>query len=336
MGQYQRDRQGQRRNQQVAPKPFAHLPLPSDVPKRSPIGHHRYHNNCISGQIIGTIVTLSPIHIGSGIIDLVENIGITDQSVELIKTAVRKGNKIVIPGSSLKGAIRSVVEAISKSCVCKVDRKRVRLPNKYAECNRKNNLCVACRMFGAMEFQGNIAIQDAPYIDGEIVTKLIPPLHPPLRLKKDETNNLPMRRFYMHGEVATGKTPIEALEKDSKFQFAVQFNNLKKSELGLFFTALGHHSKHPFKIKIGGAKPVCFGSVDFQIAEIHVDKQTSDAYLDWDFNRVDVKKGEVKKKWMNGCIAEATNLLIQMNLEMLAEILKYPNTRQCPQPPWTY
>ena len=341
MGQHRRS--NRRKNQNIAPKPFAHLPLSDKVTRNSPTGHHRYHNNCISGQIIGTIVALSPIHIGSGIIDLVENTGITDQNVGLIKTAVRRSDNIVIPGSSLKGVIRSVAEAISKSCVCKTSNKvknrlkEIRESNgeEYRECNNKTKLCVACRMFGAMEFHGNVAIQDAQHIEGKIVTKLIPPLYPPQRYKVDD-RKIPMRRFYIHGKVAEGKTPIEACEVDSKFRFLVKFNNLTKAELGVFFTALGLHSDYPFKLKIGGAKPICFGSVGFQIDEIHVDKQTSDAYLDWDFNRIEVKKGEVKKEWMNGCMTEATNSLIQMNLKMLAEILKYPNTRQCPQPPWTY
>ena len=64
---------------------------------------------------------------------------------------------IVIPGSSLKGAIRSVVEAISESCVSKTVKKvRDAFPTEYKffnEC-QQDNLCVACRMFGAMGFQG--------------------------------------------------------------------------------------------------------------------------------------------------------------------------------------
>ncbi len=335
MGQYRRG--GNKKNQNIAPKPFAHIRLPDDVTRNSPIGHHRYHNNYISGQIIGTIEALSPIHIGSGIIDHAENVGITDQNVKLIKTVVRIGDNVVIPGSSLKGAIRSIVEAISESCVCKTASEVKNRLKQYRECNNKTKLCVACRMFGAMGFQGNIAIQDAPQVEEQTETEFIPPLYRPRRYKIDDIKELPMRRFYMHGKVATGKTPIETSKAGSKFQFLVRFNNLKKEELGLFFTALGHHSDYPFKLKIGGAKPICFGSVDFQIDEIHIDKQISDTYLDWDLDRVDVKKDELKKDWMMECVTEATNLLIQTNLlQKLADTLKHPNPRQCPQPPWTY
>ncbi len=339
MGQYQR--RGGRRNQNIAPKPYAYIPLPDKVTRKSPTGHHRYHNNCISGQIIGTIEALSPIHIGSGIIDLAENVGITDQSVNLIKTAVRTGDKVIIPGSSLKGAIRSVVEAISKSCISKtkgaVRKAFPRKNNDFYECNKKDYVCVACRIFGAMGFQGNVSIQDAPLDEGEIVTKLIPPLYPPQRYQKDKVKNLPMRRFYMHGNLGVGKTPIEACDVGSKFRFTVKFNNLSKEELGLFFTSIGLHSDYQFKLKIGGAKPVCYGSVDIQIDKIYIDKQTDERYLDWDYERVEVKKDSVKNDWVKDCITKANSSLIQQDLlEMLADILTHPNDRQCPQPPWTY
>ena len=131
----------------------------------------------------------------------------------------------------------------------------------------------------------------------------------------------------MHGKAASGNTPIEACEIGSKFKFLVRFNNLTKAELGLFFTALGLHSDHPFKLKIGGAKPVCFGSVDFQIDKVRVDKRTSEAYLDWDFDRVDVKKDEV---WRQECISDANSIIQADLLATLADILKHPNTRNCP------
>ena len=127
-------------------------------------------------------------------------------------------------------------------------------------------------MFGAMGFQSNIAIQDAPHIDGEIVTKSVPELYRPRQRRG--MRDVPGRKFYMHGEVASGETPIEACEKDSKFRFTVQIDNLTQAEWGLFFTALGHHPDHPFKLKIGGIKPACFGSIDCQIEQIQVEEQT--------------------------------------------------------------
>ena len=323
MGQFQRGGRGGRQFQQPAPKPFAFMPLPNRVNRQRPTGHDLYNAECITGQIQGTIEALSPIHIGSGIIDL-------GQDVELIKTAVRTSENVVIPGSSLKGAIRSVVEAISESCVCKVSGQiRRAVPRDFAECRQKERLCVACRMFGAMGFQGNIAIQDAPQTDGEIVTKRVPELYAP-RYQRG-MRHIPGRKFYMHGQVASGETPVEACEVGSKFRFVVQIDNLRQAEWGLLFTALGHHPNHPFKIKIGGAKPVCFGSIDFQLERIQVEAQTRDQYLDWDVKPESAKTGEQLETWKRKCIIQATDSLIKQNLLTdLAHILRYPNDRNCP------
>lgn len=325
MGQYQRGGAGDRREEQAVPKPFAYVPLSERVNRSRPTGHDKYHSNHISGQIRGTIQALSPIHIGSGIIDIGDD-------VELIKTAMKTGDNIVIPGSSLKGAIRSVVEAISESCVSKVSYQvRRAMPRWFSECRQKDNLCVACRMFGAMGFQGNISIQDAPKTEGNIVTEHVPELYAPGRGQRRMRDVLG-RKFYMHGEVASGDTPVEACEKESTFSFVLQVDNLRKSEWGLLFTALGHHPNHSFKLKIGGAKPVCFGSIDIQIEEIQVQEQTRDRYLHWDATQDAAMTNEQFGKWTQTCIDSAENdrLIQQELLSQLAQILKYPNDRNCP------
>lgn len=323
MGQYQR---GGRQEEQAAPKPFAYVQLPERVNRSRPAGHDKFQSNHISGQICGTIAALSPIHIGSGIIDI-------GHDVELIKTAVKTGGNIVILGSSLKGAIRSIVEAISESCVSKVSSQvRRAMPRWFSECRQKENLCVACKMFGAMGFQGNISIQDAPRTEGDIVTKHVPELYAPGRGQRN-MREVPGRKFYMHGDVATGNTPVEACEEGTQFRFVMQVDNLKQSEWGLFFTAIGHHPNYPFKLKIGGAKPVCFGSIDFQIDEIKVQEQTRSRYLNWDVTQDSTMTGERLETWKLSCVNnQDTNRLIQQELlSELAQILKSSNDRNCPR-----
>ena len=323
MGQFQRRRQSGRQFQQAAPKPFDFVVLPRRVNKKHPTGHDQYHEKHITGQIHGTIEALSPIHIGSGVIDLGED-------VELIKTAVRTNENVVIPGSSLKGAIRSAVEAISESCVCKVSRNtRYALPRDFMECRQRGRLCVACRMFGAMGFQSNITIQDALQIDGHIVTKFVPELYRPRPQRG--SRHVPGRKFYMHGEIASGETPVEACEIGSRFRFVVQVDNLTQAEWGLFFTALGHHPDSPFKLKIGGIKPACFGSIDFQIENIHVEEQNRERYLDWNIQPESALTGEQLEAWKHECTNLATESLIKRDLLAdLAQILQHPNDRNCP------
>ena len=328
--------QNQHNRKQRAPKPFAFVPLPDKVNRDSPTRHDRYHKNYVTGRIHGTIKALTPIHLGSGITDLSEHVG--QQNVELIKTTIRTKGKIVIPGSSLKGVIRSVTEAISESCVCKVSPKDEELQDRiskigFRECrriNRSDKLCVACRMFGAMGFQGNIAIQDAPHIEGKIVTKCVPELHPPQTYSIDAQDRL-MRKFYKHGKVATGETPFETCEVGSTFQFDVQIDNLSYAEWGLFFTALGLHPDYPFNLKIGGAKPRGFGSVKFQIDKVHIDDKQH-RYLQWGGQLDTVKETNDLNVWMNNCFEKAKSSLIQVNqLRTLIDNIESPDTYDCPE-----
>ncbi len=329
--------QNQHNREQSAQEPFAFVPLPEKVNKNKPTRHDRYQQNCTTGRIHGTIKALTPIHVGSGTIDLGENVG--QHSVELIKSVMRRKKEIIIPASSLKGVIRSVVEAISESCVCKISSEDKKLQERisemgFRECRRtkqNDNLCVACRIFGAMGFQGNIAIQDAPRIEGKIVTKFVPELHSPQCYDVDEENR-PMRKFYKHGKVATGETPIEACEVGSTFRFNVQIDNLSYAEWGLFFTALGLHPDYKFNLKIGGAKPRCLGSVEFKIDKVQLDDKQQDRYFQWGA-QIDTEKTDHElKTWMNNCFEKAKDTLIQeKQLQILIDNMETPTTYDCPE-----
>ena len=121
-----------------------------------------------------------------------------------------------------------------------------------------------------------------------------------------------------------GETPVEACEIGSKFRFAVQADNLTQAEWGLFFTALGHHPDYPFKLKIGGIKPACFGSVAFQIDQIQVEEQPRDRYLDWNVQAISARTGEQLEAWKRECTNQATDSLIKRDLlAELAQILRY-------------
>lgn len=68
-----------------------------------------------------TLETLTPVHVGSGYSDFVkagnqEYLAALQASRRVVEeNALRR--RYLIPGSSLKGAVRSIVEAISRSCV---------------------------------------------------------------------------------------------------------------------------------------------------------------------------------------------------------------------------
>src|SRR2546426_10579675 len=82
-----------------------------------------------------------------------------------------------IPATSLKGCVRSVVEAISRSCVSKTRAKEERPRDRVQpspleqsrECRKPEKTrsgeaprpCPACRLFGAMGFGGKVTFRDA-------------------------------------------------------------------------------------------------------------------------------------------------------------------------------
>ena len=325
MAQYQRGGRGN--YQPPAPKPYGLVPLPKRTNRAKPVGHDRYQADCCTGHITGTIEALSPIHIGSGIVDL-------GTDVPLIKTAVRTRDQIVIPGSSLKGATRSVVEAISESCICKSRIRFDQMPKGFGECRRKESLCVACRMFGAMGFQGSISIHDAPLVQGNIETRRIPELYAPSSRRQryfDHSRQVAGRKFYMHGQLASGNTPVEACAIGSKFRFSVQMDNLDSAQWGLFLVALGLHPDYPFKLKIGGAKPVCFGSVDIRVERVVRNASAKERYLDWESHTDSILVNDQLNQWMGDCMdASLNSVVVRDQLEELSEILCYPNQRSCP------
>ena len=187
----------------------------------------------------------------------------------------RSKDHLTVPGTTLKGAVRSVAEAISASCVSVRSRRDSQKLRRYPPCNVKKGaknirICPACRIFGTTNYRGHISFSDAlpsGNIEPEIIK--IAELWGPKRL-------VPKRKFYRSGRYVELKDQspekhyryIEAVPKGSIFTFDLFFENAQESDLSLVFHSLG--IGQGFKIKIGGAKPRCFGDVSFIVREIEV------------------------------------------------------------------
>ena len=93
-----------------------------------------------------------------------------------------------------------------------------------------------------------------------------------------------------------------------------------------------YSSRHPFNLKIGGAKPRCFGSVEFNIDEVNIADNHQDRYLTWDAHTDTVHKDNDLKMWINSCCESAENSLIQLDqLQTLIEEIKPPENGKCPE-----
>lgn len=262
--------------------PYDFAPIDfSNLPERhEPILHGKFAG--VSGCLTGSITAETPIFIP---------LRSTDNPKTFIKN--KKGVHI-IPGTSLKGLFRSLVETVANGCFGgkfdgkysdnvrgKVDRSNA-LPKEFKGCTDLKHLCIACRIFGTLEggniLTGKVSFQDAtcdhPVEHKPIYTVDLMGPKPHHEAFYMDGNIIAGRKFYFHhpqGLTTKGsKTPynqhIKPLDKGTFFTFTASFNNLEESEWQalLYAIVLEPEMRH----KLGYAKPSGLGSVKMEIISV--------------------------------------------------------------------
>lgn len=255
--------------------PYDFVPIEwNNPPERHPPSPHDRFSG-VSGRIEGTITAETPVFIfhspkrNSGAEPFITN---------------QKGQHI-IPGSSLKGLFRNLVETIGNGCFLLFDRNyESRLPRPFQKCS-STDLCIACRMFGTIQGSnllqlGKISFSDAVEVKickHETVYTIAlmgpKPRHEAFYLNPTR-KTIAGRKFYFHQprEIQTESRGsrynqhIQPIDKGSRFSFSVQFTNLEDVELQIFLYAfvLEPEMCH----KIGYGKPAGFGSASFDITKL--------------------------------------------------------------------
>ncbi|MDP2859272.1 MAG: RAMP superfamily CRISPR-associated protein, partial [Bacillota bacterium] len=168
----------------------------------------RYGANAwITGRMEGTIEALRPIFLPR------PRSGTPKQ---FLRSDAR--HAAIIPGSSLKGLFRSVVETVAPGCWWLFEGTykdknngvdyREKLPRQYKHCSDIDRLCPACRLFGMLgnpgALLGKVAFEDAVCFDERPHTAgYTPPLagpkprHSAWYLSGDHVVG---RKFYFHHE----------------------------------------------------------------------------------------------------------------------------------------
>ncbi len=202
----------------------------------------------------------------------------------------------IISGSSLKGMLRTIGEALGNGCLTlfsgEYEQHRVhydrKVPDAFRHCQRNDRLCITCRTFGMLSgrsvFLGKVNIGDAavypdrvyPY-DRAIYTKPLmepKPRHKSFYLDESE-EHIAGRKFYFHHspdyEPLTDdrlrysnnqllNRYILPLDRETGFHFRVDFTNLEKDEFGMLLYAL--ILEKDMRHKIGYAKPLGLGSIE--------------------------------------------------------------------------
>lgn len=148
-------------NAPQVPKPYEFVEFPPNAPTlTSPAGHHKYLKNRIHGILHLQLTVETALHISTGTVMMGRDLG--QSKIPLIKTMQTGNEKLTIPGSSLKGVVRSIYEAITNSTLAVVtNRYKDKMPRNRLPCRSKEKLCPASRVFGALDWQGLISFQDA-------------------------------------------------------------------------------------------------------------------------------------------------------------------------------
>ena len=219
------------------------------------LSHEKYNEDLYSGKLLLILENEQDLFIGSGEVE------IKNDKQYLAFARIYSENHIVIPGSSLKGAIRIYLEALSPSCVS----------SDRDACGKTEEPCPACAIFGRQDYQGRVFFKDAKLLKGNLNdNKEIIQRRPPWLSCRD-------RRFYyfekpdiVHGR--QDKERIEVVNKGAQFNFEIEFINLLNWELGLLLLSMGLDDEHQkdFSLKIGGAKNRKCGKVKINLEKIDI------------------------------------------------------------------
>lgn len=314
------------------PKPYGFVkiePLESSD-RQAPRGHQRYQPGTVSGRLEATMIVATPLHVSSGQFKIGDG-----QAPPLVKELTRVNGQPCIPASTLKGVVRSVTEAITKSCLRITDshkkwgkwrKNRLKHPAGTKGCSDPDNLCLACRMFGALGFEGHIRFDDAILTGGNVDIEYMPALWEPAKKGADpymNGRNPKGRKFYKHGKpVLDGETPTEVLAPKSDLSVVIRFENLTKGELGVLLTSLGV-GEPAFVLKYGGGKPVCYGSTMTNLDRLEVWENPKMLYTAYGIEPVERSEETYLKA--------AEDLLLDDQIESLAAIWRDDMRRNCPE-----
>lgn len=321
-------------------KPYNFVSFPKDRPNlQRPYGHHKYDQNRLHGTLYLTLKVQTPLHVSTGAVVLGSDIG---TKISLIKTMVQGvDNKLSIQGSSLKGCIRSVYEAITNSTLPVItSRYKDKIPPERLSCKNKEKLCPASRVFGALDWQGLIEFNDANCEIVNFSTGFMPSLYRP---RPDQSKayfingKVAGRKFYFNTSKAIDKGQKEGISvqqagREYTFKTEIQFKNLLPEELGTLLIVLGQDKKYPIALKVGGGKPIGMGTMTVNVDKINQPQNLKQRYSTYEISEDDELTGVKLVQFIQKYIQIAHSRLIQkQQLEELATILRYPSDRLPPE-----
>ncbi len=165
-------------------KPYTFVPIlpvrPED--RREIVPHNRIDLHRLTGRLVLELEVITPLHIGSGSYRLNEG--------QIVSALMRRDQVPVIPGSSLKGVVRSLAEAASRSCLFQADKFNQKIQAAIPQGNRQpcseKAACITCRLFGFVQkkkgYRGRVVFGEfTPCEESKWVVAKLPPLEQPFK-----------------------------------------------------------------------------------------------------------------------------------------------------------
>ncbi len=281
------------------PYDFARIDWARSPERRPPVWHHRLigqqTQRLYSGQLEVDVYAETPLFIA-------DPRSVSPDPQKPAQSMQNQHGEYIIPGSSLKGMLRCLVETLGNGCLTLFDGRYERssvdytraAPEGFQHCDNNTKLCIACRIFGMLMegtrgvFLGKVNIGDAIVDPGRVylfnpiytgVTDTPKPHHAAFYLDQAR-NHIAGRKYYFHHDPA--KSPktenrllpipnrpgvyrnkyIQPLDYDTRFHFRIDFTALEADEFGALLLAVA--LEEDMRHKIGYGKPLGLGSISLQ------------------------------------------------------------------------
>lgn len=217
--------------------------------------HDRFLPECWNGQINLRIELLDSLHIGtgssSGVPQKNELLLVRDILTTVCRAEGREFRVPVVPGSSIKGTIRTIFEALAGGC------------DEIGSCAPK--FCSACALFGYVTredgcYMSRLSWDDALPEDPtraqkSIQSQYLPQAYGPRRQAGRRVYSAPTSKL-------RSEVPYAVVNRGTTFLTQCRFTNVTSAELGFVFLAMGLDGT--FTPRLGGGKFAGLGRVNFE------------------------------------------------------------------------
>ncbi len=279
--------------------PYNFVPLGKVAPQRKPFpGLHRLPRDSYSGVLHCQLTALGPVFTADP-----RDPGSNGRRYSFLKNGA---GQALIQGTSLRGMVRAVFEAVTASCLClasprgrvkdsRGEWKRYQFPAlddfSSERCATIEALCPACRLFGMVDTRGNdktsdhaasrLVFEDAVFSTSklrggkmELARQWAPrPYHYPIYSKTEERGGeIAGRKFYYHHDRPAedpvgGLTLKEYLPGGASVNFLLRFHGLAKGEISALLWCLELGREDDLAHKLGLGKALGLGSCKIRVAD---------------------------------------------------------------------